>query len=102
MSMGVVMDKELLGKDINNALTEIIDPETRLNIMRMGIVRNLTIRDDGSVNLTFRPSSPTCPMAYALAGAIKKKIESIQGVKSLTINVENFSSSNHLEQLINV
>ncbi|MGC8658605.1 MAG: metal-sulfur cluster assembly factor [Desulfomonilaceae bacterium] len=96
------MDKELLRKGVSDALTEIIDPETHLSIMRMGIVKNVTIQDDGAVSLTFRPSSPTCPMAYALAGAIKNKIESIQGVKSLTIGVENFSNANQLEQLINL
>ena len=102
MIMGTTIDRELLRKDIGEALTEIIDPETHLSIMRMGIVKDVTIRDDGVVSLTFRPSSPTCPMAYALAGTIKNKIESVQGVKSLTISVENFTNSDQLEQLINL
>jgi hypothetical protein len=41
-------------------------------------------------------------MAYALAGAIKNKIESIPGVKSLFITVENFSTAKHLEEIVNV
>ncbi len=99
---GSVMEKRLLENDIKTALTEIIDPETRLSIMRMGIVRGVSINDDGTVNLIFRPSSPACPMAYALAGAIKNKIESIPGVKSLFISVENFALAKHLEEVVNV
>ncbi|MFH0959315.1 MAG: iron-sulfur cluster assembly protein [Pseudomonadota bacterium] len=96
------MEKELLEGDINKALAEIIDPETHLSIMRMGIIKGVSIDEDGAVNLIFRPSSPTCPMAYSLAGSIKNKIESLPGVKSLFISVENFSRAKHLEEIVNV
>ncbi len=96
------MARELLENDIKTALTKIIDPETRLSIMRMGIIKGVSVNDVGAVTVVFRPSSPNCPMAYALAGAIKNTIESIPGVKSLFISVENFSRATHLEELVNV
>lgn len=96
------MEKDLLKNDINTALTEVIDPETRLSIMRMGLIKEISIDNRGAVKVVFRPSSPTCPMAYALAGAIKNKIESVPGVKSLSISVENFAKAKHLEEIVNV
>jgi ATP-binding protein involved in chromosome partitioning len=99
---GSAMGRELLENDVKTALTKIIDPETRLSIMRMGIIKGVSVNDIGAVTVIFRPSSPNCPMAYALAGAIKNTIESIPGVKSLFISVENFSKAKHLEEVVNV
>jgi metal-sulfur cluster biosynthetic enzyme len=86
---------------IKQALSEIIDPETGLNIVRMDLIHNLRVTEDGEVSLVFRPSSPVCPMAYSLANSIKKKIESLKDVRSIRIAVENFNNADHLERLVN-
>ncbi len=86
---------------VKRALSEVIDPETGLNIMRMDLIHNLRVTEDGAVSLVFRPSSPVCPMAYTLANSIKKKIESLKDVKSVRIAVENFQNADHLERLVN-
>jgi metal-sulfur cluster biosynthetic enzyme len=86
---------------VKRALSEVIDPETGLNIMRMDLIHNLTVTEDGDVSLIFRPSSPVCPMAYSLAGSIKKKIESLKNIRSVRIAVENFRNADHLERLVN-
>jgi metal-sulfur cluster biosynthetic enzyme len=86
---------------IKQALSEVIDPETGLNILRMDLIYNLTVTEEGEVSLVFRPSSPVCPMAYSLANSIKKKIESVKDVRSIQIAVENFRNADHLERLVN-
>ena len=78
---------------IKRALSEVIDPETGLNIMRMDLIHDLRVTEEGEVSLVFRPSSPVCPMAYSLANSIKKKIESLKDVKSIRIAVENFQNA---------
>ena len=86
---------------VRQALSEVIDPETGLNIMRMDLIHDLRVTEDGEVSLVFRPSSPVCPMAYSLANSIKKKIESLKDVRSIRIAVENFNNADHLERLVN-
>jgi metal-sulfur cluster biosynthetic enzyme len=86
---------------VKRALSEVIDPETGLNIMRMDLIHDLRVTEDGAVSLVFRPSSTVCPMAYTLANSIKKKIESLKDVKSIRIAVENFQNADHLERLVN-
>jgi metal-sulfur cluster biosynthetic enzyme len=86
---------------VKRALSEVIDPETGLNIMRMDLIHDLRVTEDGAVSLVFRPSSPVCPMAYSLANSIKKKIESLKDVRSIRIAVENFQNADHLERLVN-
>jgi metal-sulfur cluster biosynthetic enzyme len=86
--------------ELELVLSQIIDPETGLSIVRMDIIHDLVERN-GEVSLVFRPSSPVCPMAYSLANAIKQKISSIEWVDSVTINVENFVRADHLQTLLN-
>jgi metal-sulfur cluster biosynthetic enzyme len=86
---------------VKRALSEVIDPETGLNIMRMDLIHDLRVTEDGEVSLVFRPSSPVCPMAYSLANSIKKKIESLKDIRSIRIAVENFRNADHLERLVN-
>jgi metal-sulfur cluster biosynthetic enzyme len=89
-----------LETEVMRALTEVIDPETGLNIIRMDLIHDLAVATDGSVSLIFRPSSPICPMAYSLASSIKKKLDRVKGVSSVKICVENFERAAHLESLL--
>ena len=72
------MNAESLTGEVQEALSRVIDPETGLSIMRMNLIHDLEVKSGGEVSLVFRPSSPLCPMAYALAGAIKKGISGPQ------------------------
>jgi metal-sulfur cluster biosynthetic enzyme len=95
------VNTDSLRECVEKALSEITDPETGLNIMRMNLIRDLVVADDGRVGLTFRPSSPVCPMAYSLANSIRTKLKSVPRVSRLSIHVENFHQSAHLEGLLN-
>lgn len=86
---------------LKQALSEVLDPETGLDVMRMDIIHNLRVEDGGQVRLVFRPSSPVCPMAYSLANSIKKRLEQVRDVNSVNIRVENFQRAEHLEGLLN-
>ncbi|MBI4963085.1 MAG: iron-sulfur cluster assembly protein [Desulfomonile tiedjei] len=88
-------------RQIERMLSEVIDPETGLSIMRMDLIHELQVRDPGRVSLVFRPSSPVCPMAYSLGNSIRTKIQDVDWVTSVAIKVENFSRSDHLEGLLN-
>ena len=94
------MELKSLETEVTRALTEVIDPETGLNIMRMDLIHDLAVATDGSVSLVFRPSSPICPMAYTLANSIKKKLETVTEITSVNIRVENFERAAHLESLL--
>jgi len=95
------MGSESLRKELEEALAEIMDPETGLSVMRMDIIHDLHVEDGGEVSLIFRPTSPQCPMAYALANSIKQKLEATKGVGPVIIKVENFTDAERLESLLN-
>ena len=92
--------------DLQNAILErlktVIDPETGADVVRMRLVENLTVRDDGKVVYTFRPSSPLCPIAVFLAQQIKKAVASVPGVTDQEIEVTGYVAAEELTKLINL
>ena len=86
---------------IRQALGGVIDPGVGLDVLRVGVVRDLQVdTENGRVCLTFRPSSPVCPVAFTLAASIQKAIASVPGVSSVSIKVENFDRAEELEAFL--
>jgi metal-sulfur cluster biosynthetic enzyme len=82
-------------------LREVIDPETRTDVVRMRLVENLWADALGKVRYTFRPSSFVCPIAVSLAMDIKKAVAEVHGVTSQEIAVEGYLMAEDLEKIIN-
>ena len=86
---------------IMQKLEGVTDPETGLNVIRMGLVRDLRVEEEkGDVRLVFRPTSFFCPMAFKLAADIQNAIKCVDGVGAIKIEVENFERAKELTQLL--
>ena len=73
-------------EEIQKGLRGIIDPGTGLDVVRMGLVRDTRLQRAGKgfrAILTFRPSSPVCPMAFKLAWDMKKAVETVDGIETV-------------------
>jgi len=79
----------------------VIDPETHADVIRMRLIENLAVNEEGQVKYTFRPSSPVCPIAVSLAQQIKLAISQVPGVHAQDIKVENYVGAEQLTMLIN-
>jgi len=66
----------------------------------MGLVKDINIDESGKVNLTFRPSSPVCPMAYKLADNIQRATKKVPGINEVTIRVRDFVRAEELEKIL--
>ena len=86
---------------IRRALESVVDPGMGLDVLRVGVVRDLQVdAANGQISLTFRPSSPVCPVAFALAASIQKAVSLVPGVNSVSIKVENFNRAKELEAFL--
>ncbi|MDW7681984.1 MAG: iron-sulfur cluster assembly protein [bacterium] len=90
----------LLKEKIEAALRQVIDPETSMDVMRMQLVKNLNVNEDGSVSLTFIPSSPYCPLGFQLAISIQEAVKRVDGVTQVKIEVENFVRAEELKKIL--
>jgi metal-sulfur cluster biosynthetic enzyme len=89
-----------LKKKIEEALTSVIDPETKLNVMRMKLIKDLQVRENGFVSLTFAPSSPVCPLAFQLAFSIQDAIKKVDQVNEVNIVTKGFQRADELNHIL--
>jgi ATP-binding protein involved in chromosome partitioning len=87
---------EELQKAILESLARVIDPETGVDVVRMRLIEDLTVNEDGYVTYTFRPSSPFCPIAVPLSLDIKHAVEKVEGVTGQEVQVVGFALSDEL------
>ena len=90
-----------LEQEIVDRLQTVIDPETGADVLRMRLVEDLTVYDNGRVIYTFRPSSPLCPIAVYLVQQIKQAVAAVPGVTNQTITVSDYAAAEELTKLIN-
>lgn len=61
---------------IEDGLCEIMDPELGLNIIQLGLVRNIEIEDDQAI-VTMILTTPFCPYGPSMMERTRKKAETV-------------------------
>jgi metal-sulfur cluster biosynthetic enzyme len=90
---------DLLEK-IKESLTQVIDTETGMDVIRMRLIRDLRVDEHGDVELTFRPSSVLCPLGFQLGINIKEAVLKVPGVKSVQVHVDGFIHAEQLKKIL--
>ena len=90
---------DLLEK-VKDSLTQVIDTETGMDVMRMRLIRDLRVDEHGDVELTFRPSSVLCPLGFQLGINIKEAVLNVPGVKSVQVHVAGFIHGEQLKKIL--
>jgi metal-sulfur cluster biosynthetic enzyme len=93
-------DTETIRQAILERLSSVIDPETGVDVMRMRLIEDLTVDEDGRISYAFHPSSPLCPIAVPLANSIQRAVADVPGVTSQDVKVVGFILSDELMELL--
>ena len=67
-------------------LKTVFDPEIPVNIYDLGLIYRIDA-NNGDVILDMTLTAPNCPAAEFIMEDVKMKIESVEGVKSVTVNL---------------
>ena len=98
------MEKKMNEPDLEKAvvekLSEVIDPETGVDVMKMRLVQDIEIDAEGKITYVFRPSSPLCPIAVPLALAIIDAIKEVPGITGQQITVKDYSQADQLNEIL--
>lgn len=92
--MQLDMDKKEL---VIEVLRGVLDPHTGVSVYDMGLISDLVVRDD-SVDLTFMPTSPFCPVGVELAKAIRDNVMTIEGMKTCNVKVVGHIRAEQINQ----
>jgi len=94
------MDQVALEKAVIEKLTKVLDPETGVDVVRMQLVMDLTIDENGKATYIFRPSSPLCPIAVPLAMMIIQAINEVEGITGQNITVVDYVEAEKLNEML--
>ena len=89
-----------LREKIIQRLKEVIDPETLVDVVSMGLIKNLNVTEDGNVSLEFQPSSSVCPLALPLALDIQKALKSLSEIKKLSVIITDHQMADELNRYL--
>ena len=93
-------DSEELLLAVIESLRNVIDPETGADVVRMGLLQDLNIHEDGTAQYIFRPSSPLCPIALTLVLEIIEAIKSVNGIRDQKVTVVDYIGADELNKIL--
>ncbi len=93
-----MINKEKLQKTILERLARVIDPETGVDVVRMRLIQDLAVDEQGVVSYKFRPSSFLCPIAMPLSLDIHHAVVEVEGVTGQNVEVVDFVMAEELNQ----
>lgn len=83
------MNNEFLQTEekIVTMLKTVYDPEVPVNIYDLGLIYKVDIDEEHNVRIDMTLTAPNCPAADFILEDVRQKIESIDGVKSVEVNL---------------
>ena len=85
---------------IIQALKEVIDPGTTIDVISMGLVKNLNVTEKGDVSLDFQPSSNVCPLVLPLALNIQNSLKNLNGIKDVSVTVIGHQKADEMNKYL--
>ncbi|MCD8178411.1 MAG: SUF system Fe-S cluster assembly protein [Tannerellaceae bacterium] len=83
------MENEFL--QIEEAIVAIIktvyDPEIPVNIYDLGLIYSVDVDEDKNVRIEMTLTAPNCPAADFILEDVRMKVESVEGVKSVNVQL---------------
>ncbi len=78
---------EELKEKIKAALATVFDPEIPVNILELGFIYNIDIKENKDVNILMTLTAPNCPVAESLPIEVQQQVANVEGVGNVTVEV---------------
>ena len=72
---------------VRKALRAVKDPELNLNIIDIGLVYDVDVRDTGDILVKMTLTSPGCPAGGEIIEDVKRVVGDLEGVKSADVDL---------------
>ena len=70
-------------EDVEDALTNVIDPELGLDFVELGLIYGIEI-EGGDIHITFTLTTPACPIGPQVSEQMEEFVGELPGVESVT------------------
>jgi FeS assembly SUF system protein len=72
---------------IVEAIKTVYDPEISVDIYELGLIYDIQIGENNKVDITMTLTSPGCPAAGMLPQEVEEKVQGVEGVGSVHLEV---------------
>lgn len=80
-------EKLALEEKIVKMLKTVYDPEIPVNVYDLGLIYKIDLDDNTCLRLDMTLTAPNCPATDFILEDIRMKLESIEGIKSVDVNL---------------
>jgi len=71
-----------------NALRTVEDPDLRRDLVSLGMIRDLDVRDDGRVSFRVVLTTPACPLKDKIQADCRQAVSQVPGVRDIQIKMD--------------
>jgi len=75
-------------EQILKALEAVIDPEIRKNVVELGMVRSIEVKDGGMVDVMISLTTPACPIRNHFVDAVTAAVSALAGVTGVNVDFD--------------
>ena len=79
-------DPALMGP-VLEALKTVRDPEIPVNLVDLGLIYDLVVKERGQVFVEMTLTTPACPVAANMPGEVEAAIREVEGVEDVRVNL---------------
>lgn len=80
-------DKLATEEKVIEMLKTVYDPEIPVNIYDLGLIYKIDLTEDFNLNIDMTLTAPNCPAADFIVEDVRQKLESIEQVKTVEVNL---------------
>ncbi len=77
---GATTEEQGLRQKVLDALTQVYDPELGINIVDLGLVYSVDVRDNGDIDITYSLTTMGCPIGPLIEDQIRAFLAPIEGI----------------------
>lgn len=82
------MDRTQIEDRAVELLRTVFDPEIPVNVYDLGLIYRIELSDDlTQLDVDMTMTAPTCPMADYMMEDVRQKLESIEGIATVNVNL---------------
>jgi FeS assembly SUF system protein len=81
------MEKIELEEKIVEMIKTVYDPEIPVDVYDLGLIYRIELKEDNSVDTDMTLTAPNCPAADFMMEDVRMKVESIQGITAVNLNL---------------
>ncbi len=78
---------EVVKEAVILALKGVFDPEIPVNIYDLGLIYDVIVDEQGTVDIKMTLTTPGCPVAQTFPGTVEQEVNKVEGVRECSVEL---------------